>query len=107
MGSDAVLRNSMVWLAVAAAITGLYTLSWKKMGITYLFGMLAICGVVLPDWDNLDRGVSRWCTVVTGDGMARATPVTATRFKMYPIKLLLYGAVYGFAFCKWWSFITS
>ncbi|KZV28907.1 putative signal peptidase complex subunit 1 [Dorcoceras hygrometricum] len=79
MGSDAVLRNSMVWLAAAAAITGIYTLSWKKMGITYLFGMLAICGVVLPDWDNFDRGVSRWCAVVTSEGMGRATPVTTTR----------------------------
>ncbi|KAI3460032.1 hypothetical protein Pfo_016695 [Paulownia fortunei] len=104
MGKEAVLRASLVWLAAIVVLTGLYTQSLKKMAGTYLFGMLAIGGVVLPDWKFFDRPVSQWCTLVADDddGPSQSAPA---RFKFYPIRLVIYTAVYGFAFCKWWNFI--
>ncbi|XP_011074182.1 signal peptidase complex-like protein DTM1 [Sesamum indicum] len=108
MENDAVLRTSLVWLAAIMVLTWLYTQSLKKMAVTYLFGMLAIGGVVLPDWKFFDRPVSQWCTLVTDDDAdsSQSAPATA-RFKFYPVRLLIYATVYGFAFHKWWKFITS
>ncbi|KAK4387726.1 Signal peptidase complex-like protein DTM1 [Sesamum angolense] len=81
MGNDAVLRTSLVWLAAIMVFTGLYTQSLKKMAVTYLFGMLAIGGVVLPDWKFFDRPVSQWCTLVTDDDAdsSRSAPATARK----------------------------
>ncbi|KAG8369640.1 hypothetical protein BUALT_Bualt14G0034600 [Buddleja alternifolia] len=77
MGNDVVLQCSLVSLAAIMVLTGLYTQSLKKIGATYLFGMLAIGGVVLPDWKFFDRPVSQWCTLVTDDnyhGPSQPTP---------------------------------
>ncbi|KAK4434200.1 Signal peptidase complex-like protein DTM1 [Sesamum alatum] len=106
MENDAVLRTSLVWLAAIMVVTGLYTQSLKKAAVTYLFGMLAICGVVLPDWKYFDRPVSQWSTLVSDDDPdpSQSAP---PRFKFYPVRLLIYTTVYGYAFHKWWKFITS
>ncbi|PIN21772.1 hypothetical protein CDL12_05520 [Handroanthus impetiginosus] len=76
MGNDAVLRTSLVWLAAIMVLVGLYTQSLKKMAATYLFGMFAVGGVVLPDWKFFDRPVSQWCTLVSDDdnGSSQSVP---------------------------------
>ncbi|XP_051128964.1 signal peptidase complex-like protein DTM1 isoform X2 [Andrographis paniculata] len=67
MGNDAVLRTCLVGLAAATFLTALCTHSWRKTAATYWIGMLAICGVVLPDWKFFDRPVSQWHTLVADD----------------------------------------
>lgn len=64
MINDAVFRSSVASLAVIVVIVGLYTFSLKKMLATYLFGMFAVCGVILPDWEFFDRSFSQWCTPI-------------------------------------------
>lgn len=70
MASDAALRSALVWLAVAMAVVGLSTHSFKKMMATYVAGMLGIAGILLPDWDYFDRDFSRWTTPVSGEERA-------------------------------------
>lgn len=67
MINDYVFRSSVTWLAVITVFIGLYTLSLKKMFVTYFFGMFGICGVLLPDWEFFDRSISQWSTPVTVD----------------------------------------
>lgn len=74
MANDAVLRTSLIWLAAIMALTGLYTQSLNKTAATYLFGMLAIAGVLLPDWNFFDRPVSQWCTLLADHDSQSATP---------------------------------
>ncbi|KAK6130740.1 hypothetical protein DH2020_035528 [Rehmannia glutinosa] len=110
MGNEAVFRTSLVSLAAIMVVTGLYTQSLKKMGATYLFGMLAIGGVVLPDWKFFDRPVSQWCTLVAGvaGGPSQSAPPSSSfmcRFKLYPVRLVIYTAFYGFGLYKWWKFV--
>lgn len=64
MINDAVFRSSVASLAAIVVIVGLYTFSLKKMLATYLFGMFAVCGVILPDWEFFDRSFSQWCTPI-------------------------------------------
>ncbi|KAL8030285.1 hypothetical protein ABFX02_14G276600 [Erythranthe guttata] len=105
MGYDAVLRICLIWLAAIMVLTGMYTQSLKKTAATYLFGMLAIGGVVLPDWKFFDRPLSQWCTLVSGangdDGP------TQSRMKLYPVRIAIYTAVYGFGFREWLNYIRS
>ncbi|KAL3830432.1 hypothetical protein ACJIZ3_019234 [Penstemon smallii] len=109
MGNDAVLRCCLICLAAIMVVTGLYTQSLKKTAATYLFGMFAICGVLLPDWEFFDRSVSQWCTPVTfyGNAPAQSTPPPAPRFKLYPVRVVVYTTVYGFALHKWWKFVST
>ncbi|PSS31636.1 Signal peptidase complex-like protein [Actinidia chinensis var. chinensis] len=108
MPADPALRSSLLWLAAIVVVTGLYTQSLKKMGATYLVGILAIAGVLLPDWDFFDRPVSQWCSPISVDlHDTPQTPKPPTRFKFYPVRLVIYTAVYGFAFYKWWMFISN
>ncbi|KAK9269843.1 hypothetical protein L1049_025416 [Liquidambar formosana] len=67
MANDAALRSSLVWLAAIIVCVGAYTYSFKKMLATYVFGMFAIAGVLLPDWDFFDRHFSQWGSLVTLD----------------------------------------
>ena len=62
MGRDELLRRSLVALAAAVALTGLATASLRKAAATYGFGILAIAGVLLPDWEFFDRDYSQWLT---------------------------------------------
>ena len=70
MANDAALRSAIVWLAVIIVLVGIFTLSLKKMMITYAFGMVGIAGILLPDWDFFDREFSRWCYPVTAEERA-------------------------------------
>ncbi|GAA0149194.1 hypothetical protein LIER_08433 [Lithospermum erythrorhizon] len=72
MANDAAFRSSLLWLALIILITGLCTHSFKKMLGTYFFGMFAIGGVLLPDWEFLNRNMSQWCTPVTLEDMNSA-----------------------------------
>ncbi|CAA3002351.1 signal peptidase complex DTM1 [Olea europaea subsp. europaea] len=111
MKDDAVFRSSTISLAAIIVLMGLYTQSLQKMVATYFFGMFVICGVLLPDWEFFNRSVSQWCTPVTIPDMgSQATdqkPSFPTRFKIYPVRLVVYALVYGFAFYKWWKFISN
>ncbi|GFP96874.1 hypothetical protein PHJA_001831500 [Phtheirospermum japonicum] len=104
MGNEVAFRTSLVSLAAIVALTGLYTQSVRKMAGTYLFGMLAIGGLALPDWKFFDRPVSQWCTVVDiGDRPSRSAP--ESRLKLYPVRLVIYTTVYGLGFYHWFNFI--
>ncbi|XP_051126518.1 signal peptidase complex-like protein DTM1 [Andrographis paniculata] len=100
MGNDAVLKTCLVGLAAATFLTALCTHSLRKAAATYWIGMLAICGLLLPDWTFFDRPVSHWRTVV-------ADPPPPRRLRLYPVRVLIYAAVYGFGLHKWWSFVSS
>ncbi|KAM7520765.1 hypothetical protein LguiB_019727 [Lonicera macranthoides] len=111
MADDGVFRSCLVWLAAVVAVIGLYTQSLTKMMGTYLFGMFGIAGILLPDWDFFDRPVSQWCSPVCVDELgphsSHRFPKVPTRFRMYPIRLVAYITVYGFALYKWWIFVSS
>jgi hypothetical protein len=62
MGRDEMLRRSLVALAAAVLLTGVATASLRKAAATYVFGILAIAGVLLPDWEFFDRDFSQWLT---------------------------------------------
>ena len=62
MGRDELLRRSPVALAAAVVVTGVATASVRKAVATYVFGILAIAGVLLPDWEFFDRDFSLWLT---------------------------------------------
>ncbi|WOG99045.1 hypothetical protein DCAR_0418392 [Daucus carota subsp. sativus] len=114
MANDAVFRSSLICLAVVILGVGLYTQSAKKMMGTYVLGMLGVCGILLPDWDYFDRPISHWCSPITlkkttHDSAAAPSPSSSssstTRFKVYPIRLMIYALIYTYAFYKWWMWI--
>ncbi|KAI5654825.1 hypothetical protein M9H77_32012 [Catharanthus roseus] len=113
MINDAVFRSSVASLAVIVVIVGLYTFSLKKMLATYLFGMFAVCGVILPDWEFFDRSFSQWCTPINVESVHSLPSApgnyqnASTRFKMYPIRMAVYAMVYGFVFYKWWMIVSK
>ncbi|RAL47029.1 unnamed protein product [Cuscuta campestris] len=110
MNPDAVLRLSLCWAAAAVLFTGIYThFSFKKMAATYIFGMFAVGGLILPDWEFFDRSVSEWFSPVTSSSHESSTAKQAapSRFRMYPARVALYTVVYGVAFYKWWVFVFS
>ncbi|KAK1314260.1 hypothetical protein QJS10_CPA06g02066 [Acorus calamus] len=57
---DDALRSSLVSLGAVIVLIGICTFSFKKMFVTYAFGLFAIAGLVLPDWEFFDRDVSQW-----------------------------------------------
>ncbi|KAG9451510.1 hypothetical protein H6P81_011475 [Aristolochia fimbriata] len=109
MGSDAVLRASLVSLAALVVLVGFCTFSLKKMFATYVFGLVAIAGVVLPDWEFFDRDLKDWFSPLPFDRRSRNSSgnSAAMRFKLYPGRLVLYSVIYGFGLYKWWKIITS
>ncbi|KAA8528278.1 hypothetical protein F0562_035633 [Nyssa sinensis] len=107
MANDAVFRTSLVWLAAIMLLIGLYTRSFKKMLGTYLFGIFAIAGVLLPDWEFFDRDVSQWCSPLYVDDISSHKSTTPARFRFYPVRLVVYTTVYGFALYKWWMLISN
>ncbi|KAK3033906.1 hypothetical protein RJ639_033541 [Escallonia herrerae] len=113
MADDVAFRSCLVWLAAVVVFVGLYTQSFKKMLATYLFGIFAIGGVLLPDWDFFDRRVSQWCTPVSVDHDMDAGshsahfPTMPARFRIYPVRMVIYVVVYGFGLYKWWMYISN
>ncbi|XVF39515.1 hypothetical protein PTKIN_Ptkin01aG0040900 [Pterospermum kingtungense] len=110
MANDAALRSAIVWLAVMIVFVGIFTFSLKKMMITYAFGMVGIAGVLLPDWDFFDRDFSRWFYPVTAEERATldlARRSGLKRYRIYPMRVIIYTTIYGFGLYKWWTFISS
>ncbi|PKI73904.1 signal peptidase complex-like protein DTM1 isoform X1 [Punica granatum] len=110
MADDTALRSALVWLAVVMAVVGLGTHSFKKMFVTYVLGMLGIVGILLPDWDYFDRDFSKWTTPVTGEeraAIASARRSGLSRFRIYPLRLVIYTTVYGFGLYKWWQYVSG
>ncbi|KAM7257861.1 hypothetical protein ACFE04_013602 [Oxalis oulophora] len=83
-------------------VVGIWTWSLKKMMVTYVVGMLLICGLLLPDWDFFDRHYSRWCFPITSQERATllAQRSASNRYRIYPIRLICYTAIYGFTLYK-------
>ncbi|WKA09577.1 hypothetical protein VitviT2T_027208 [Vitis vinifera] len=109
MADDALLRSSLIWLAAVIVLVGLHTHSFKKMMVTYLMGLFAIAGILLPHWDFFDRPFSQWLSPFSVDAMDSNPPhrSTSKRFRIYPLRLVIYAAVYGFSVYKWWMFVSN
>ncbi|OUZ99348.1 Microsomal signal peptidase 12kDa subunit [Macleaya cordata] len=67
MANDAILRSSLICLGVLVLVIGFYTYSFKKMFVTYVFGLFAIAGALLPDWEFFDRDFSQWTSPMPAD----------------------------------------
>lgn len=65
MENDAALRFCLLALAALMAVVGLCTFSFKKVMVTYVYGILGIAGLLLPDWEFFDRDFSQWFTPMT------------------------------------------
>ncbi|XVF36713.1 hypothetical protein REPUB_Repub19eG0081700 [Reevesia pubescens] len=98
MANDAALRSAIVWVAVIIVCVGIFTLSLKKMIITYGFGMVGIAGILLPDWDHFDRDFSRWSYPVTVEERAALLSRRSglKRYRIYPMRVIIYTTIYGF-----------
>ncbi|KVH00720.1 signal peptidase complex-like protein DTM1 [Cynara cardunculus var. scolymus] len=111
MADDAALRKSLICLAAIMVVIGVYTYSLKKIMATYLFGMFAIGGIVLPDWEFFDRPVSEWISPMTVPYLPPLhppySPPSSSRFRLYPLRTILYTMVYGYGFYKWWMYIST
>ncbi|XP_022152589.1 signal peptidase complex-like protein DTM1 [Momordica charantia] len=110
MAEDAALKSSLVFLAAVVVVVGIATHSFTNMAVTYLVGVFAIAGVLLPDWCFFDRDFSRWTSPVTAEERESdriSTGSQLRRFRIYPIRLIVYTIVYSFALYKWWKFISS
>ncbi|XP_044475086.1 signal peptidase complex-like protein DTM1 [Mangifera indica] len=111
VGNDEALRSSLIWLAVVMLIVGICTQSLKKMLVTYVVGVLGIAGILLPDWDFFDRDFSRWCYPVTAEerafALAQRQVSLLRRYRIYPVRLVVYTIIYGFALYKWWMFVSN
>ncbi|KAG7599237.1 Microsomal signal peptidase 12kDa subunit [Arabidopsis suecica] len=109
MGNEAALRSSMVGLAVVMLVIWLWTQSLKKTVVTYAVGISLIGGILLPDWDFFDRSFSRWGYPVTAEERAAALARKShpSRFRVYPMRMVLYGTVYGYAVYRWWMFVSN
>ena len=84
MADDALLRSSLIWLAAVIVLVGLYTHSFKKMMVTYLMGLFAIAGILLPHWDFFDRPFSQWLSPFSVDAMDSNPPHRSTSKRFFP-----------------------
>ncbi|KAJ0960966.1 hypothetical protein J5N97_016971 [Dioscorea zingiberensis] len=108
MGRDEALRRSLVALGMAVFVVGIITFSFRKMVITYGFGIAGIGLILLPDWEFFDRDFSQWFTPMPGQrrvGSDRA-PDTG-RFRLYPLRVFLLAVIYCIGLYKWWMIISS
>ncbi|KAJ6685566.1 SIGNAL PEPTIDASE COMPLEX-LIKE PROTEIN DTM1 [Salix purpurea] len=85
MANDAALRTSLVWLAVVMVVVGVWTLSFKKVIVTYALGVLGIAGVLLPDWDYFERDYSRWFSPVSEHDMPALAQRSGFRLASFPV----------------------
>ncbi|XP_077213170.1 peptidase [Tasmannia lanceolata] len=110
MASDAVLRSCLVSLGAVMVVVGIFTFSFKKMIATYAFGLFAIAGIMLPDWEFFDRKISEWFYPMSSDRSGNRISDQnsgVSRFRLYPVRLVVFTVVYGISLYKWWMFITS
>ncbi|CAA6665033.1 unnamed protein product [Spirodela intermedia] len=120
MRREEVLRTSLVSLGAAVFLVGLCTFSFKKMIATYIFGILAVCGILLPDWEFFDRDFSQWFTPcpptatpallalsIRPPGSEDLRSSSPFLFRFYPLRVALLAAVYSFGLYKWWVFMSS
>ncbi|XP_057974031.1 signal peptidase complex-like protein DTM1 [Malania oleifera] len=109
MANDALFRSSLVCLAVIVVFVGVCTHSFRKMMATYFLGLFAIAGVVLPDWDFFDRDFSKWFSPISLEERrsVSAQRIGLARYRIYPLRLIVYTTVYGFALYKWWMYVTK
>ncbi|KAJ4793633.1 Signal peptidase complex-like protein DTM1 [Rhynchospora pubera] len=108
MGRDEALQRSLVGLAVVMVLVGIATLSFKKVLATYAFGLFAVAGILLPDWEFFDRDFSQWFTPMPATRSAAADRADDTwKFKFYPLRIAVLSTVYGVGFYKWWTYISS
>ncbi|OAY58134.1 signal peptidase complex-like protein DTM1 [Manihot esculenta] len=105
--SDAALRISLIWLAAIMVVVGIWTQSLKKVMVTYVVGMLGIAGLFLPDWDFFDRDYSRWCYPITEEEKTALAQRSGFRSRISPLRWIVYAAVYGYALCKWWIYVSN
>ncbi|XP_028757413.1 signal peptidase complex-like protein DTM1 [Neltuma alba] len=109
MANDAALRTSLLWLAAVILLVGIFTHSPKKMIVTYVVGAVGIAALLLPDWDYFDRDFSRWPYPITADERASLLSHGSAfvRFTSSPLRLIGYGAIYGYALHKWWEYVSE
>ncbi|RZC87723.1 hypothetical protein C5167_028176 [Papaver somniferum] len=106
MANDAVLRSSLICLGAIIFFIGFYTYSFKKMIVTYIFGLFAIAGIILPDWEFFDRDFSEWTSPMPADAID-SNSSEPKRFKIYPVRYTVYAIVYSFGLYKWWNFVST
>ena len=111
LGRDELLRRSLVTLAAAVVVTGVATASVRKALATYIFGILAIAGVLLPDWEFFDRDFSQWLTPMPASRRTAAAAAAERehdiwRFKPYPLRMAVLATIYGFGLYKWWTYVS-
>ncbi|KAF7007480.1 hypothetical protein CFC21_022412 [Triticum aestivum] len=111
LGRDELLRRSLVTLAAAVVVTGVATASVRKALATYIFGILAIAGVLLPDWEFFDRDFSQWLTPMPASRRTAAAAAAERehdiwRFKPYPLRMTVLTTIYGFGLYKWWTYVS-
>jgi len=99
MPNDAVLRTCLLWLAAVILAVGIFTHSFKKMMVTYVFGVLGIAAVLLPDWDYFNRDFSRWTYPVTAEERANSPHAQGSGFLRCPLFLLF---IFGFRLPKFY-----
>ncbi|KAJ6818058.1 signal peptidase complex-like protein DTM1 isoform X1 [Iris pallida] len=108
MGSDGVLRVCLVSLGAAVLAVGIFTFSFRKAMATYVFGLVGIAGILLPDWEFFDRDFSHWFSP-----MPLHPPTSSDRvpsigsFKLYPLRVALITTIYSFGLYKWWLIMCS
>ncbi|KAI9106853.1 hypothetical protein K1719_022381 [Acacia pycnantha] len=109
MAHDAALRTSLLCLAAVILLVGVFTHSPKKMIATYVVGALGIAALLLPDWDYFDRDFSRWPYPITADERSSLLSHGSAfvRFASSPLRLIAYGAIYGYALYKWWDYVSK
>ncbi|CAK7347142.1 unnamed protein product [Dovyalis caffra] len=107
MANDAALRTLLVWLAAVMVVVGIWTLSFKKVIVTYVVGVLGIAGVILPDWDYFDRDYSRWFSPVSEQDKLALAQRSGFRNRIFPLRLVGYTTIYSYALYKWWMFISK
>ncbi|KAF5184869.1 signal peptidase complex-like protein DTM1 [Thalictrum thalictroides] len=76
------------------------------MFATYVFGILAISGILLPDWEFFDRDFSQWVYPMSADNDSAQNP-RSKRFRFYPVRVVLYTTIYSFGLYKWWMYVFN
>ncbi|KAG0492444.1 hypothetical protein HPP92_005842 [Vanilla planifolia] len=107
MENEVALRFSLVALAGLMVVVAVCTFSFKKVLVTYAYGIIGISGVLLPDWEFFDRDFSQWFTPMAAPRGSAANRLPTIRFKLYPMRVALLSTIYCFGIYKWWMYVLS